>query len=94
MVQDVQCVSDGVPLEDRVNKRIRDYLRSAEGRLLTFVEAITEYDEQLKARRDMVRNLLWQDSFFMYEHIKGLVQKEIKELESDLYESKELEVKA
>ena len=45
-----------------VDDAITGHLRMVEGRLKTFIEAMSTDKEQCKARKDMVQQMLWEGS--------------------------------
>lgn len=45
-----------------VDKEVEGYLRKVDGRLRTLMEAISTDKEQCEARKDMIRDALWEGS--------------------------------
>jgi len=68
-----KCCHPGVDGE-RVEEVIIHHLRRIEGRLKTFVEALTEDAKQCKAQKDIVRQMIWAEADELLSHIYALLE--------------------
>ncbi len=56
----------------RVRQIVANYLSKVEGRVKTFVEAMTEDADQCHARKVIVGNMVWSESEYLLDHIDEL----------------------
>lgn len=69
----------GYPLSEKVMGLISGEFGDVEGRLKTFIEALTEDPAQCKARKDMAEQLIWKGYGFLRQRIEIQIKSEIGE---------------
>ena len=65
-----------------VRQTMANHLQTVEGRIKTFIEAITEDTAQCEARKSIVAQMIWDESKTAFDQISHLIEK-IKTIEKE-----------
>jgi len=57
-------------LGERIAQAVGGELRKIEGRMKTFIEAITENSDQCEARKSIVEIAIWQTTQYLFDYIR------------------------
>jgi len=62
-------------LNDYITKAVAEELQTIEGRIKTFIEAITDNPDQCKARKDSISTLIWNTTNYLWDRIHEIIAK-------------------